>query len=117
MKKFLLSIYQPDGPPPAPEFLAPIMRAVTALRDEMKVAGALVFTGGLTPATLATVVHVDNGKLLTTDGPYTESKEHLGGFTILHAPNLSAALDWAGKLARATTLPIEVRPFQDEPHH
>ena len=117
MKQFLLSIYPADGPPPAPEFLGPIMREVTAVRDEMKAAGALVFTGGLTPAPLASVVQVKNGKLQTTDGPFTESKEHLGGFTILRAPDLAAAVDWAGKLARATTLPIEVRSFQDEPHH
>lgn len=113
--KFLLSIYQPDGPPPPKELLAPIMRAVIAVRDEMKAAGVLVFTGGLTPAPLATVVRTKDGKLAVTDGPFAESKEHVGGFTILHAPDRATALDWAGKLARATTLPIEVRPFQDEP--
>jgi hypothetical protein len=52
--------------------------------------------------------------VLTTDGPFTEGKEHLGGFTIIKAPDLDAALEWAGKLTRATTLPIEVRPFQGE---
>ena len=49
------------------------------------------------------------------DGPFTEGKEHLGGFTIITAPDLDAALEWGGKLARATTLPVEVRPFQSAP--
>ncbi len=53
-------------------------------------------------------------EVITTDGPYIEAKEHLGGFTIITAPDLDSALAWGAKLARATTLPIEVRPFQGE---
>jgi hypothetical protein len=49
-----------------------------------------------------------------TDGPFVESKEHLGGFTIINAPDLDSALDWGAKLAEATTLPVEVRPFHDD---
>jgi hypothetical protein len=60
------------------------------------------------------VVRLQGGDLLTTDGPFTEGKEHIGGFCIIKAPDLDAALDWGQKLARATTLPIEVRPFQEE---
>ena len=55
--------------------------------------------------------------MLTTDGPFAEAKEHLGGFTIVSAPDLDAALNWASGLARATTLPVEVRPFQDDGEH
>jgi hypothetical protein len=73
-----------------------------------------VFAGGLHPASTATVVRLQDGKVLTTDGPFAESKEHIGGFSIIKAPDLDAALEWGRKLARATTLPIEVRPFQDE---
>jgi len=57
---------------------------------------------------------VQAGELLITDGPFTEAKEHIGGFTIISAPDLDAALEWGSKLARATTLPVEVRPMQDE---
>jgi hypothetical protein len=114
MKQYLLSVYQPDGGTPAPEVLEEIMRDVRALNHEMKAAGAWVFAGGLHPASTATVVRLQDGKVLTTDGPFAESKEHIGGFSIIKAPDLDAALEWGRKLARATTLPIEVRPFQDE---
>ena len=118
MKQYLLSIYQPDGPPPASIDLAAIMRNVHALRQEMKTAGAWVFSGGLHPASTATVVRVDAGESLMTDGPFTEGKEHLGGFTIIKAADLDAALEWGRKLARILApLPIEVRPFQDESAH
>jgi hypothetical protein len=113
MKQYLLSIYQPDGPPPPREMLEPIMKNVYAVRSEMQAAGALVFTGGLHEASSATVLKVRNNEVLTTDGPYVEGKEHLGGFSIIAAPDLDAALEWGRKLAKATTLPIEVRPFRD----
>jgi hypothetical protein len=114
MKQYLLSIYQPDGPPPPPEFLEPIMRDINALNQEMQAAGAWVFGGGLHPPSTATVVRVRDGEMLTTDGPFIEGKEHLGGFTIIQADDLDAALDWGRKLARAIApLSIEVRPF----HH
>jgi hypothetical protein len=117
MKQYLLSVYQPDGEPPPPEILGPIMEKVAALRDEMKAAGVWVFAGGLHDPSTATVLHVKNGELLTTDGPYVEGKEHLGGFTVIKAPDLDAALEWGRKAARAITLPIEVRPFQDDDVH
>ena len=114
MKNYLLSIYQPDGDPPASVDLDEIRRKVDALNGELKEAGAWVFAGGLHPPSTATVVRAHDGEVLTTDGPYAEGKEHLGGFTIVAAPDLDAALDWGRKLTRATTLPVEVRPFQ--PH-
>jgi hypothetical protein len=114
MKRYLLSVYQPDGPPPPPEFLEPVMRDVRAWRDELKAAGAWVFTAGLHPASTATVVRARDGDLLMTDGPFAEAKEHVGGFTIVEAADLDAALAWAGKLARILPmLSIEVRPLQD----
>lgn len=114
MKKYLLSIYQPgDGSPPPPEVLGPVMKRIYALHDEMKDAGTLVFTGGLHAPSTATVLHEKNGELLITDGPYIEGKEHLGGFTIIQAPDLDSALEWGRKLAAAVTLPIEVRPFHE----
>jgi hypothetical protein len=120
MAQYLLSIYQPDGAVPPPEALAPVMRDVFALVEETKRAGALVFNGGLHPASSATVVRVKDGDILLTDGPYAEGKEHIGGFMIVKAPDLDGALGWARKLARALTLPgytdslpIEVRPVQE----
>ena len=112
MAQYLLSVYQPVGPAPDPEILAPIMRDLEALNREMKAAGARVFAAGLHPTDTATVVRQQGAEVLVTDGPFAEGKEHLGGFTVIDAPDLDAALGWAGKLARATTLPIEVRPIQ-----
>jgi hypothetical protein len=112
--KYLLSVYQPEGDPPPPDVLDKVMRDLDALNQELKAAGAWVFAGGLHSPSTATVVRVQGGEVLTTDGPFAEGKEHLGGFTIIQAPDLDSALEWGRKLARATTLPIEVRPFQDE---
>jgi len=114
MKRYLLTIYQPDGPPPPHETLTKVMREVHALIEETKKAGAWVFNGGLHPPHTATVVHLRAGDVLTTDGPYAEGKEHVGGFVVVQAKDLDGALGWARKLARAVTLPIEVRPFAGE---
>jgi hypothetical protein len=114
MKHYLLSVIQPDGDPPPPDVLDPIARDLEALRREMQAAGVWVFAGGLHPPSTATMVRVRDGETLLTDGPFAEGKEHVGGFVIVKAPDLDAALAWGGKLARATTLPIEVRPFQGE---
>lgn len=115
MKHYLLSVQQPDGGLPSPEFLEPIIRDVKAVDEEMKAAGAWVFAGGLHEASTATVVRANGDDVIITDGPYVEGKEHVGGLSIIAAPNLDAALDWGRKLARATRLPIEVRPFQGDP--
>ena len=111
MKKYLLSVYQPDGDPPPPEVLAKIMNDLNELRRELEAAGAWVFAAGLSPPSEAKVVRVKNGKAFMTDGPFIESKEHIGGFTVIQAQDLDAALEWGRKAATATTLPIEVRPF------
>jgi hypothetical protein len=80
----------------------------------MQDAGAWVFSGGLHAPSTATVINPRGEGMPMTDGPYAEGKEHVGGLTIIRAANLDEALEWGRKLARATTLPIEVRPFQDE---
>jgi hypothetical protein len=123
MNQYLLSIYQPDGGTPAPEILEGVMRRVNALLQETKSAGAWVFNGGLHPPSTATVVRLRAGEVIITDGPFAEGKEHVGGFLVVKAPDLDAALGWARKLAaaltiepdpsRAVSLPIEVRPFQE----
>jgi hypothetical protein len=114
MKQYLLSVYQPDGDPPPSVDLEKVMRDVDALQQELKAAGAWVFAGGLHPPSTATVLRLQDGDVLITDGPFAEGKEHIGGFTIIKAPDLDAALEWGRKAARATTLPVEVRPFQGE---
>lgn len=114
MQQYLLSVYQPDGDPPAADVLAEIMRKVNAVREELRTAGAWVFSGGLHPPSTATVIDPRRDGMPMTDGPYVEGKEHIGGFTIIEAADLDEALGWGRKLARATTLPIEVRPFQGE---
>jgi hypothetical protein len=112
MKQYLLTICYPAGSTqPEPEKLQKIMADVTALHAQMQAAGAWVFGGGLYPANTATVLRHQGGDIVTTDGPFIESKEQIGGITILRAPDLDAALGWARKLARATTTPVEVRPF------
>ncbi len=114
MTKYMLTIFQPDGPPPDDIDMAKIMADLDALNTRMQEAGAWVFTAGLHPASTATVVRSGQGDILTTDGPYTESKEHVGGFTILEAPDLDAALEWARELATILEpLPIEVRPVSE----
>jgi hypothetical protein len=114
VKRYLLSIYQPDEETPEPERLEKVMSELATLNEEMRAAGAWVFTGGLHAASTATVVRQRGREVLMTDGPYAEGKEHVGGLWIINAPDLDAALDWALKAARATTLPIEVRPFHHE---
>lgn len=114
MKQYLLSIYQPGFEPPPAEVLEKITRDLEALRDEMRAAGAWVFAGGLHEPSTATVIDPRGDGMPMTDGPYVEGKEHIGGLTIIQASNLDEALDWGAKLARATTLPVEVRPFQGE---
>jgi hypothetical protein len=113
MTHYLLGVIQPYGEDATPpDNLDEIMADLDALNAEMKAAGAWVFSGGLHGPSTATVLRAQGDEVLMTDGPYAEGKEHLGGFTIVQAPDLDAALEWGRKLARATTLPIEVRPFQ-----
>lgn len=115
MKHYLLSIQQPDGGAAPPEVLDPIMENVEAFNRELRAAGAWVFGGGLHDPSTATVVRLQDGEMLTTDGPYVEGNEHVGGLSIITAPDLDAALEWARKLAHALVLlPVEVRPFQGE---
>jgi hypothetical protein len=112
MKQYLLSIYQPEGDALPADVLERVMQGVRAVDNELRAAGAWVFSGGLHSASTATVLHPRGEGIPMTDGPYVEAKEHIGGVTIIKAVDLDEALAWARKLARATTLPIEVRPFQ-----
>jgi hypothetical protein len=115
MKHYLISIYQPgDGSPPPPEILGPVMREIGVIKQELEETGNWVFGNGLHPPSTATVLRASGDDVLMTDGPFAEGKEHLGGFTIIKAPDLDVALEWGRRYARTTHLPIEVRPFQGD---
>jgi hypothetical protein len=117
MSQYLLSVHstadEAPAEPPSPEDMAEFMGRVDALEAEMAVDGAFVFGGRLHGPDAATVVRMSGGDVLMTDGPYIESKEHIGGFYIIEADDLDAALAWAGKVVDAIGAPIEVRPFVD----
>ena len=116
MTEYLLSVHMVEGEPEPPaDVIEQMYKAVDVFNGELKAKGLLVFGGGLHPADTATVVRVKNGETLTTDGPFAETKEQLGGFWIIKAPDLDAALDWAAKASVACGAPVEVRPFKDEP--
>lgn len=114
MTQYMLSVYM-AGDPPSAEEMEQSYKDVDVVNQELKDAGAWVFAGGLHPATTATVVKAQGGEVVTTDGPFVETKEVLGGFWIIQADDLDAALAWARKATVACRGPVEVRPFQDEP--
>jgi hypothetical protein len=114
MKQYLMSVHMVDGEPTPPAAtIEKMYRDVNAYNAELQAAGAWVFAGGLHPANIATVVRVQDGEVLTTDGPFAEGKEHIGGFWVIQASDLDAALAWATKATRACGGPVEVRPFQE----
>ncbi len=118
MTQYLLSAHSVEGEardPMTDEEMQQFYNQVGILEEEMKSAGAWLFGGRLHEPDTATVVRVSDGEVLTTDGPFAESKEHLGGFYIIEADDLDAALSWAAKTADCVKTPIEVRPFWAPP--
>jgi hypothetical protein len=112
MAQYLVAIHRPDGYDPAVAEDEAMSRDIDALNDEMIAAGIRVFVGGLHPARSSKSVRAkSNGEVLITDGPYLETKEHVGGFWVLKAANLEEALAWGRKAAVACRAPVEVRPF------
>jgi hypothetical protein len=113
MTMYLLSVHHsPDAPPPPPEEMQKAFKQVDVFNAEVKAAGAWVFAGGLESPEIATVVNSKDGDVVITDGPFAETKEHLGGFWVISAPDLDAALAGAKKGSAACMGPVEVRPFQ-----
>ncbi|MFP5317694.1 MAG: YciI family protein [Acidimicrobiia bacterium] len=116
MSEYLLSVYMVEGQElPAADEVATIYADVDALNKELQDAGVWVFAGGLHEASTATVVRQQDGEVITTDGPFPEAKEQLGGFWVIKVDDLDTALAWARKATVACRGPVEVRPFQDEP--
>jgi len=115
MTQYLLSVHSVEGEardPMTEEEMRQFMERVGVLEEEMRSQGAWLFGGALHGPDTATVVRMSDSEVLTTDGPFAESKEHLGGFYIIEADDLDAALAWASKTSAAVAKPIEVRPFR-----
>jgi hypothetical protein len=114
MTTYLLSVWDTYEPQPSEEEIQEMFARVGVFNEKLKAQGAWVFAGGLHPNSTATVVRIQDGEALMTDGPYAESKEQIGGFWIITAPDLDAALQLAAEGSRACGAPVEVRPFQDD---
>ena len=114
MTEYLLAVHNVEGQPElSAAELEQAYKDTDALNDQLKAEGAWGFAGGLHPATTATVVKVQDGEVITTDGPFAESKEQLGGFWVIKADDLDQALALAARASVACREPVEVRPFQD----
>ena len=114
--QYLLSVHMVEGEPMPPvEEIEASFRDVDAFNEELRASGAWVFAGGLHPVSSATVVRIKDGEVLTTDGPFAEGKEHIGGFWVVKVDDLDAALSLAERASRACRRPVEVRPFQEGP--
>jgi hypothetical protein len=115
MTQYLLAVHgsQADQAKMSTDDMQRMFKQVDVFNSELQASGSWVFAGGLHPADTATVVRNTDGNVVTTDGPYLETKEHLGGFWIIEVADLDAALAWAAKGSRACEAPVEVRPFQD----
>ncbi|MEO8725100.1 MAG: YciI family protein [Acidobacteriaceae bacterium] len=115
MPQYLVAIQHPDGYDGSLESEA-MMRDIDALNQEMIAAGARIFAGGLSPASSAKWLRAQpKGNVLTTDGPYLEAKEHIGGFWLLKCADMDEALAWGRKATIACRAPVEVRAFLEMP--
>jgi hypothetical protein len=116
MPTYLLSVHMVEGEPaPSQEAMQAAYEAVDRFNAKLKSRDAWVFAGGLHPVDTATVVDASKGgDVLITDGPFAEAKEHLGGFWVISAPDLDAAIRWAADGSAACRGAVEVRPFQDD---
>ena len=115
MKQYLLAVYSDEAAPMSDEQIQASYKAVDEFNREVQASGNWVFAGGLHPIVDTTVVRAQGGKVVITDGPLAETKEQIGGFWVVNAPDLDAALELATRGSQACGWPVEVRPFQDEP--
>jgi hypothetical protein len=116
MKQYLLTVHMVEGEPaPSEADMQRSYKAVDTFNRELMASGEWVFAGGLLPPDTATVVRAQGGKVVTTDGPFAESKEQIGGFWVINAADLDAALEIAARGSEACERPVEVRPFQPVP--
>ena len=114
MPQYLMSVYPPTNSDAlSPDQLAKAYADVDQFNEKLKAAGSWVFAGGLRDPSTATVVRERDGEVVTIDGPFAETKEQLGGFWVIEAPDLDAALRWAQGATVACAAPVEVRPFDN----
>lgn len=115
MPHYLLAVHTSDDPPPggepSPEERRAGFQSLVEVEDELQATGSWVFSGGLTGPDDATVLRRDSGRLVTTDGPFAESKEHIAGFYVIRAADLREAHGWADRVTSCLRVPVEVRPF------
>lgn len=115
MSQYLLSVHSvedSESQPPSPEDMERFMQGVHDLEAEMRESGTFVFGGSLHGPDAATMVRIDSGEPIITDGPFVEAKEHIGGFYVIDAEDLDEALAWAARVVETIHAPIEVRPFR-----
>jgi hypothetical protein len=110
MKQYLVAIHHPDDFVPYSES-AETARDIDALNGEMNRQGIVVFVGGMGMPAQAKSIRVKEGRPVVSDGPYLETKEHVGGFWVLSLPNIEQAVEWGKKAAVACRAPVEVRAF------
>lgn len=116
MSQYLLSVHYVDGQAAtSPEDVEAAYADVDKLNERMQKEGAWVFAGGLQSPEIATVVEMKDDQIVTTDGPFAEAKEQIGGFWVIEAASHEEAMQWAADATVACRAPVEVRPFQDEP--
>jgi hypothetical protein len=110
--QYLVEIYHPDDYDPGVSEDEAMGRDIDALNEEMEAAGVRIFAGGLHPvASTVSIRPQPGGRVVVTDGPYAETREHIGGFWVLDAADRDAALEWGRRAAIACRAPVEVRPF------
>ena len=115
MKQYLLSVHHDgDFPTPEPEVMQQMFKAVEAFNQELQASGSWVFAGGLLPKDTATTVRYADGSTSVSDGPWSASKEQLGGFWVIQAEDLDSAVQIAKRGAAACQGDVDVRPFQGE---
>lgn len=115
MTRYLMFVcYPSDATPPSPDELQSIMAEVTEVHRQLQAEGSWVFGGGLHDPSTATVVTARDGSAVSTDGPFIDTKEVIGGLSIIDVADLDAALVWAERTSQATRCPVEVRPFMDD---
>ncbi len=113
---YLMSVYMDENmTPPSAEVIQTMYKQVDVFNQELQDAGAWIYAGGLEPSSTATTIDYLDGNTVVTDGPYAETKEQLGGFWVIKADDLDAALAWGTKASAACMGKVEVRPFQPEP--
>ena len=116
MKQYLLAVHMVEGAPTrSDEEIQRSYQAVDTFNRELMASGEWVFAGGLLPPDTATVVRAQGGKVVMTDGPFAESKEQIGGFWVVNAADLDAAMEIAARGSQACGRPVEIRPFQELP--